>query len=149
MPKENELDPIVSDQYKNLFITSLDLAADKAGVKHSMFNTSYNSKFSSAEYNKLARLCEWEQERYAHNEIEILPLFSDQLSDIMATLQTKYIYLPYCFYYGQKQNTTYYSSLYNLKTGKREYSYTIVEGGKPNKKKMQKLALTDFEYVKK
>lgn len=97
--------------------------ATKNGIKTTFFNSKQIDTDNVDIYNNIADLKEWIQERYAHGNIDCIPMSNYQSKQIKNKFNKKYVLKSYVVCNRHWKYTYYVYMLYNLEEGKVEYKY--------------------------
>lgn len=97
--------------------------ARAANINFEFINSKRLKSSDVEQYNRLSLLKEWLQERYAHGDLEIVPLTLDQVAGFSTQFGTKYLMYTgvYCNKYSKRTYYDYY--LYDIEKGSITYHY--------------------------
>lgn len=140
--------PMLSEEKKEEFGKVITEEAEKLALPVSYINWKTLQKNNEDTYNDLSSLKEWMQDRYNHGDIFLVPMFNDQLNKVIERYKAHHA----CYigvYYNKSLNKHYYEFIvYNLLTGKKEYSNYIENKGNPKEKTFRKYLKNDINKIK-
>jgi len=111
-----------SDKLKDHLIASIKATALKHGIRLNFISSEDIIKGNTQNYNELANLNTWMQEKYSHGDIEILSLYGDQVTESIEKYDTDII-ASIKFYYNESTDKCYYDiSFYSIESEKMFYS---------------------------
>lgn len=116
-----------AEEKQKRLIARITEKSKKEGTSPEILNSSFLFNSPDIDYNTFSSLKEWSYEIFAHGKIKVLPLFSDEISEIIEDFGTQWLVFS-GVYEKKESNQTYYDfHLYNLKNGDCSYSNNIMK----------------------
>ncbi|MDQ3191119.1 MAG: M48 family metallopeptidase [Bacteroidota bacterium] len=139
--------PMLAEQMKEELQTIIIQEADKSSLPISYINWKTLEKNNESIYNDLSSFKEWMQDRYNHGGLYLVNVFNDQLESVIERYKTHHA-CHISVYFDKSKNMHYYEFIvYNLLSGKKEYSKFIIGKGQPKASKLKNHLKNDFKLI--